>query len=653
MAFAIAMAGIGAFQYIHWHEHQMSDEMGLAAAQACASMLEFADMQEVATDPNSQGYAECRDAMRELCRRNRMDYMYAYRCDLKTGEITYLFCVADDDANNAIVELERGFGTVVQGPLSNQELAALSGHETSEALELNNQFGHMLAWFCKVDGWSGNVLAGADYSVSEQRERVFAATSQVVLIIIIAFLALLLVQLYVLRKYVFRPVGAIAERMRGFSADKAGEFEPIDVNSRDEMGEIADAFGNMAAEIDVYLKDIERMTSERVQANVEMDVARRIQLGVVPERLELEGPGFDLRAFARTAREVGGDFYDCLSFEDGRIAATVGDVSGKGVAASLFMAMTKTMIHDRLASGETPAAALNQVNERLCQSNPEGMFVTVFTAVYDPVTGEVQYANAGHMPPLLVGDDVRPLDAEPGVLLGLFEDAGLENAVVSLSDGEGLLMYTDGATEAVNPDNEFFGEERFAAAICSEAPYERAGELVDAAVRSVDAFSESREQFDDMTLLALVRHASGPAREASGFVCYGADPVLDASDSIQLPVDIASFTTVREAILATACDEDLKRKACLACEEAFANVVLYSEAENVWFDVVEEDDGLRMVLSDDGVPFDPTAATLAEKEFEDRDGGGMGISLVRQLTSELSYRRAEERNVLAMLVKRA
>ena len=628
MVIVTIMAAVFAYQYTYWREHQLSDRMGLTAAEACASMLEIAG-EEVLSDPNSQEYKDCREAMRELCKDNHMDYMYAYRCDVEAGTITYLFCVADDDISNIRMARERGFGTVVETEFSEQELQAIRKHDSHEALVLDNQFGHMLAWFCKVDGWSGNVLAGADYSISEQRSRVVQTTLQVVALLFLAFTALLLVQLTVLRRHVFKPIRIIAERMKTFSADKAGDFKPIEIDTNDEMSEIADAFTEMAGDIDEYVRDIERMTSERVQSSVEMDVARRIQLGMVPERTSVAGSGVSAYALARTAREVGGDFYDCFIIDDGRVAVAVGDVSGKGVAASLFMVMAKTMIHDSLVSGMSPAVALNKANDRLCQSNPEGMFVTAFVGLYDPVTGTMRFANAGHMPPLLVKDDVRALDTDPGVLLGLFEDAGIEESSVCLSEGEMLLLYTDGVTEAVNPANDFFGEERFMATLRAHAPYAGAQTLVEEATSAVDAFAESREQFDDLTLLALMR----------------------LSELTELPMDIASFSVLRERIMAAHCNDDLKLKACLACEEALVNIVSYSNANHMWFDVSEEGEGaLRIILADDGNPFDLTSAAVAEKEFESLDSGGMGINLVRQLASDLHYRREANRNILAIIM---
>ena len=254
------------------------------------------------------------------------------------------------------------------------------------------------------------------------------------------------------------------------------------------------------------------------------------------------------------------------------------------------------------------------------------MFATVFACVLDPATGQARYANAGHLPPLLVGDGVRAVDARPGVLLGLFEDAGLEDGTLKLGEGECLLMFTDGATEAVNPKREFFGITAFAERLSESAPYRDAGAVVDAVVDAVDGFAAGCEQFDDLTVVALRRVSVG-LRE--------------------LPVDIASFSTVRDAIMKQSSDEAVGRKACLACEEAFANIVAHSGATRIWFSVAREGDRLQVTLADNGTPFDPLTAAPAPRAFDDLDSGGMGLNLIRSLSTQAAYTRTT-RNVLTL-----
>ena len=648
-----ALCGVGYF-YIYSNQKQIIDNDGIAAADSCADVFELIHYEEGMIDPSTEDYQNYRKILRDLCRNSDMDYLYAYKCDVEAGTITYLMCVADDDEMDKVVAEERGFGTVVYTDFSKQELRALNGEHVAEPLELNNSYGHTLAWFSRVDGWDGNVLAGADYLVSEQWKRIMTNVALFIVSFLVVLLILLLVQLHILRRYVFDPVKSISGRMKGFSTEHAGEFEPLGIESSDEIGDIASSFEVMADDISSYLKDIERMTTERVQTDVELDVARRIQLGMVPERSDVEVDACSVAASSRPARTVGGDFYDIIERDDGSIAIVVGDVSGKGVASALFMAMAKAMIAEALASGSDPADALNSVNKDLYASNPEGMFSTVFACVLYPTTGEVHYANAGHMPPLIVGPDVSYLDVDPGDVIGLFDDVDLSDGSIILADGQGLVVYTDGVTEAINANRAFYGQQAFLEHMSAGAPYGEAREAVNAVVEGVDAFVGTCEQSDDLTVAVIVRSLSTASPDdvlhegAKGQIGDGHGGGSANACKQEVPCDISSFSKIREAILATPFVDALKRKMCLACEEAFANIVSYSGADWVRFEVVGEGDSLRVTLEDNGMRFDPISKKKVEKDFEELDSGGMGISLILELASDVTYRYSGDTNVLTI-----
>lgn len=262
----------------------------------------------------------------------------------------------------------------------------------------------------------------------------------------------------------------------------------------------------LVAILNRYIKDFAvRETEARALA----EVAGQIESGIVPEQTELFEPDFAAAAVAHPARELGGDFYDCfLAGEDGRyVCAVVGDVSGKGVTAALFMTMVKTMLRERLKMKQSPAAVLNGVNDEVCAVNPQGMFATVFAAVLDRQTGELAYANAGHTKPLLLGEEVTFLHPDAGVAIGLFEDAGIVEERLLLQSGDGILVYTDGIVEAVDTADAFFGEERLLSLVserCNRGEVQPK-ELVEAVRDEVRAFSAGREPFDDLTMLALCR----------------------------------------------------------------------------------------------------------------------------------------------------
>nr|WP_283102078.1 SpoIIE family protein phosphatase [Olsenella intestinalis] len=395
----------------------------------------------------------------------------------------------------------------------------------------------------------------------------------------------------------------------------------------------------MAGDISEYLDSIEALTQERLQVSVELDVARRIQLGIVPGHFELERPCLEVAALSRPAREVGGDFYAVVRLDGDRVAVAVGDASGKGMAVALFMVMVKTLIKEGLAAGDSPATVLNEVNDHICESNPEGMFVTVFACVIDPATGTVTFANAGHTTPLVVGDDARPLKQEIGTLLGLFDDIDLVDETVTLAPGETLLVFTDGVTEAVDKNKAFLGDAAFAERLSARAPFASAQSVVDATTQIVDAHAAGHEQFDDLTALALTHTPPTPAEKS-----------LPVAGAHEVPADITSMDAVKEAIFATSADGPLKRRTTLAVEEAFANVVSYSGAKHAWYAVEEMPSGLSVTLVDDGDPFDLTTAEAPDPEFEDLEFGGMGMRLVRDLASDVSYRYEDGLNVLTIEV---
>ena len=648
VVFIVVINIVVGIAYGRWTELAVSDDNGQAAAEACATLFAAAYPDASEFSPNDPEYDDFRAQMRVMCSDFDMDYMYLFHYDPDKHEVRHIVCVAADDEADKKAQDAYAYNTVLYRDLSDEARRALQGEEPLEPYIFNNEFGLEATWFSKVEG-TDDILAAADYSVSEQQKDVLEAIVTFVVPPIIALVVLLLVELRVLNVHVIRPVRKISKSMQEFSADRAHEFEPLGIESKDEIGEIAEAYEGMAVDIATYIDDIKNMTEERVQSEVELDVARRIQLGMVPPSTRHSGSGYDVRALAKPARQVGGDFYDCLKVDDGHIAVVIGDVSGKGVAAALFMSMTKTLIAEELVRCGAPAAVLNYANERLCQLNPEGMFVTVFVAVLERATGCVRYANAGHLPPLVVGEGVHRVDADPGVLLGLFDDADIEEGELVLQEGEALLLFTDGVTEAANAEKEFLGDERFEAHLRECVPYADAQQLVDDVMGFVEAYAAGFEQHDDVTIAALMhtRNTDGVEDERGA---DASEVVGGQGDGDALAVDIAAFAHVRAEILAAAPDSTRGRKACLACEEAFVNIVSYSGAENIWFDVASLDDRLRMTLIDDGVAFDPTKVVSGEKEFDELDSGGMGINLVRDLASELLYRRDGDRNIFTIVV---
>lgn len=247
-------------------------------------------------------------------------------------------------------------------------------------------------------------------------------------------------------------------------------------------------------------------------------MARALQAAILPT--DFGGfPAIDAAALMRPAHEMGGDFYDVFRIAQGRVGLVIADVSGKGVAAAFFMAVTRTMVRSIASSGATPARCIAEVNDALCGENPADMFVTVFYAELDELSGSLTYVNAGHCPPVVAsaGRGVRLLERSGGVALGVLPQASFSEISAALTEDEALFLYTDGVTEAFDRDGNLYSLDRLLAEVEAHAGVSPAG-MIEAVIGSVDAFSADTLQSDDITCLAVRRdrRLCGPrARSAS------------------------------------------------------------------------------------------------------------------------------------------
>ena len=237
----------------------------------------------------------------------------------------------------------------------------------------------------------------------------------------------------------------------------------------------------------------------------ELDVASKMQQSILPSHFP-SGEGFQIYGSMDPARNVGGDFFDFIRLENGRIGISVADVSDKGVPAALFMMSSRTLLKGAAIGSTGPGEVLREVNDLLNEDNESAMFVTLFYAEYNPENGEFVFANGGHNPPLLVKADgsstLLPLTG--GVALGLWPDLGYEQDSVTLAIGDSVVLYTDGVTEAVNEQDEQFGVERLQE-VFTGSPHKDAEEAVQAVFEAMTSFAGEAPQFDDSTCLIIRR----------------------------------------------------------------------------------------------------------------------------------------------------
>lgn len=257
---------------------------------------------------------------------------------------------------------------------------------------------------------------------------------------------------------------------------------------------------------------LHREEIQRQRLEEELAVARQIQLSILPSAAPTV-PGWEIATRYEAARQVGGDFYDFFWVERPQEGArhfgmVIADVTGKGVPAALFMAMSRTTIRNVAISDRSPAAALEKANELLLQDSKTDLFLTAFYGLLSPETGELAYCNAGHNPPLCYCVETESFSTlnSNGIALGVLPEITLPGHLMTIEVGDLLVLYTDGVTEAVNPEMEEFGEERLRQVIAANA---RAGvqEIVDAVARAVEQFARDMPRWDDFTLVVARRAA--------------------------------------------------------------------------------------------------------------------------------------------------
>jgi len=250
-------------------------------------------------------------------------------------------------------------------------------------------------------------------------------------------------------------------------------------------------------------KDKEILRTELERKKFEIETARNIQRSFLPDS-EPHMSGFDIAAFSLPALEVGGDFYDFIPISEDKWGLVIADVSGKGFPAALFMALSRTCVRANAMGKTTASEAICMANNLISEDEKSGMFVTLFYATLDKNTRRLSYVNAGHNPPLILGEQASSLVmlSAKGIALGVMPDIFLEEHEIVLHEGEIIIFYTDGVTEAVNKEQEQFGQERLIKCIQDNRNLS-AKELIQLLEQEVTAFSEGQPQFDDITLMVV------------------------------------------------------------------------------------------------------------------------------------------------------
>ncbi len=472
------------------------------------------------------------------------------------------------------------------------------------------------------------------------------STTYTVLFLLLGGLLVLLVCVRMLIKSMLRPVKKLTDAAHLIARGNF-DVELPRVETNDDIRKLHDAFHHMQQSLGEYTRELETTTRAKERIESELHIARNIQMSLVPKMFSpfLNCEELEIFASLKPAKEVGGDFYDFI-LRGGRLKFVIGDVSGKGIPASLVMVITSTLFRVFANSTDSPAEIVSRLNNAISENNEACMFVTFFCGELDLSTGRLTFCNAGHNAPIVIGKDSESyyLTMDSNLPLGIVAEYQFRNQQIDLPKGSAMLLYTDGLTEGENAGKELFGEDRTLEAARSLSRQNARG-IVNGMTDALGQFVGDAEQSDDLTLLCVRLN-----EESAGVY----ENTLRITNDMKESVKLTPF--VDDMANALSLSDETKDSVNLALEEALVNVILYAYPEGAKgpITLTARADAarthIRFELRDGGKAYNPLLNEMPDLTLgiEERPIGGLGIFLIRKMMDELAYDRLDGENVLIM-----
>ncbi len=430
-----------------------------------------------------------------------MTQLIAETANIRVGETGYAFIVSKQGRFVAFPDHAKIMKAAVQDMnpvLGARMLAGEEGFRRTTEPRLGRP-----AWIAYVPIQSGELSLAIVYPESEALREARELRNELLAIGLVGLAGLFAALVFVARS-ISKPITRLAAAAQKVAQ---GDLEQrLSVESpTEEMAHLAAAFNTMTRDLQMRMQELRYTTTVKERYEGELGAARNIQMSLVPKRFPAfpERPEFDVHAILRPAREIGGDLYDFYFLDSDRLCFLIGDVSGKGIPAALFMAVTKTLLKATSASDLPMGQMMAQVNDELCDQTDIGMFVSLLFAVLSVNTGALTFCNAGHPSAfLLSAAGTAPLDGPRNVALGAMPDLTYQAGTAQLAPGDALFLYTDGVTEALDRDDRFYGTARLQVVLKELAalPVEK---ITRGTVTDVRTFCGEREQSDDISVMAL------------------------------------------------------------------------------------------------------------------------------------------------------
>lgn len=477
------------------------------------------------------------------------------------------------------------------------------------------------------------------------------STALTIVVILLAGLILLIICIRIILIHSTKPISELANAAYSIALGKFDTQLP-EIDTKDEMKKLHDAFAHMQESLKEYIEKLTETTRTKERIQSELHIAKKIQMSMIPQIFSPfpEWDDLELHAMLQPAKEVSGDFYDFF-IRDEKLFFTIGDVSGKGIPASLVMATTRTLF--RIMSGKynSPASIATMLNNAIAEKNEANMFITMYIGVLNLNNGKLTYCNAGHNAPMTIAADgtATMLDVKPNLPIGIVSDFKFFDQQTTLEDSMAMILYTDGLTEAENKEKELYGEETMKNFGKKYSSLE-AKDIIEDLYKQVIEFADGAEQSDDLTLMCLRYHT--PSKHN----CMQVKKELIISNNIEESSKLYPFLKELWEELPENCSEEMFNSVNLALEEALVNSIQYAYANENEGEIIltecwnKETETLEFVLKDSGTPFDPTKHEEADvtSPLMERPIGGLGIFLVKQIMDKVEYEYKDGSNILTM-----
>lgn len=564
----------------------------------------------------------------DMCRLTNTEYMYVLKIDEQKSTIEYVIIGTGENASTKFIS-SRHSGDVISIDINEYMHNALMGNTEDTVERLKNKFGSTLICYQKRTGENcENEIIGVEISLSAVIDDFNSRFNFVAIISILSAIAFVIIFTFILHMLIQKPARIISQRMNSFVYDRKKGADRLEIKASREFTDIADSFNSMTEEIDRYVDELSVMNRQKAELNI----ARDIQKGLL-EPPEYDNNILSVRAFMRPARSVGGDLYDYVKLDRGRICLIIADVSGKGVSAALFMSRAVTMLHQYAEIGMTPGEMLYEYNNHLAGHNPNMLFITTFVCIYDPNTNELVYGNAGHNFPFILSDTLIKLDGEQGMAAGIFNNQTYIEHTVKMKPGDVLFMYTDGVTEAKNSKGKLFSDEALEKDL-SSLLHSPDRDVIPCILEHIEDFTREAEQADDITMLTLKIN-------------------LKRRYELHLESKPENLRSIIDTIASLKLPDDTKIQLRFMAEEIFINICSYAYPDSTGTaDIVIESDSEKaeMTFTDTGIPFDPTQNIRDIDDYDmENEIGGLGRYLTFTYADDSSYERKDGKNILKII----